>query len=467
MLMPEPKQNEMAVEKTTPTSGPTPARSDVRSFCKTPTASDTSPHGGFSVLRRHVDECLPPLDMTQSPPTQELVAKDLHGMDWWFRHIFRGQISFRVVGVCLSVRKGLLLGMHSFSSEERMVSSVLIVCLLCTTNLDPSEFIIPYDQYMESVKNNYAIGVRFRMRFEGEEALEQRFTGTIVGSENLDPLWPESSWRSLKVRWDELSNILRPDKVSPWKIEPASSPPVNPLPLSKVLLLRLILILLKHNEVKTTWSCKNFDEAPNRLISFKNQFQDQGSAHHFSEPYFFIPPQPSLTVEASTQMHTECKDLLFQNGHNTMYGENNPDHFFVATQDADIRAKLREVPRVPVIYGLKNSLFIEQPSMQQRKFTQLDEEKRLHMGWFRLHRFVDPSVRVAIELPCTTAKIPRVVLLDLPSALGYVTVNHVPYMFDLTSRCTLTKVIDWYERAKEWNKVVCYISTIFVKMLWV
>ncbi|KAG8079061.1 hypothetical protein GUJ93_ZPchr0007g3825 [Zizania palustris] len=89
MLMPEPKQNEMAVEKTTPTSGPTPARSAVRSFCKTPTASDTSPHGGFSVLRRHVDECLPPLDMTQSPPTQELVAKDLHGMDWWFRHIFR------------------------------------------------------------------------------------------------------------------------------------------------------------------------------------------------------------------------------------------------------------------------------------------------------------------------------------------------------------------------------------------
>jgi hypothetical protein len=63
----------------------------------------------------------------------------------------------------------------------------------------PSEFIIPYDQYMESVKNNYSIGMRFRMRFEGEEAPEQRFTGTIVGSENLDQLWPESSWRSLKV----------------------------------------------------------------------------------------------------------------------------------------------------------------------------------------------------------------------------------------------------------------------------
>lgn len=31
-------------------------------------------------------------DMTQSPPTQELVAKDLHGMEWRFRHIFRGNL---------------------------------------------------------------------------------------------------------------------------------------------------------------------------------------------------------------------------------------------------------------------------------------------------------------------------------------------------------------------------------------
>jgi len=55
------------------------------------------------------------------------------------------------------------------------------------------------------------------MRFEGEEAPGQRFTGTIVGSENLDQLWPESSWRSLKVRWDEPSTIPRPDRVSPWE----------------------------------------------------------------------------------------------------------------------------------------------------------------------------------------------------------------------------------------------------------
>jgi hypothetical protein len=58
MLMPEPEQNEAAAEKASSGSPATP-RPAVRSFCKTLTASDTSTHGGFSVLRRHADECLP------------------------------------------------------------------------------------------------------------------------------------------------------------------------------------------------------------------------------------------------------------------------------------------------------------------------------------------------------------------------------------------------------------------------
>nr|GMC51259.1 auxin response factor 2-like [Ipomoea batatas] len=51
------------------------------------------------------------------------------------------------------------------------------------------------------------------MRFEGEEAPEQRFIGTIVGIEDHDPhKWPESKWRCLKVQWDETSTISRPDR---------------------------------------------------------------------------------------------------------------------------------------------------------------------------------------------------------------------------------------------------------------
>ncbi|CAM0884490.1 unnamed protein product [Alopecurus aequalis] len=461
MLMPEPEQNETAVDKSTSTTGTTPVRPVVRSFCKTLTASDTSTHGGFSVLRRHADECLPPLDMTQSPPTQELVAKDLHGMDWRFRHIFRGQprrhllqsgwsvfvSSKRLVagdafiflrGESGELRVGVRRAMRQLSNVPSSVisSHSMHLGVLATAwhaintksmftvyykpRTSPSEFIIPYDQYMESVKNNYSIGMRFRMRFEGEEAPEQRFTGTIVGSENLDQLWPESTWRSLKVRWDEPSTIPRPDRVSPWKIEPASSPPVNPLPLSRVKRPRpnvpaaspessvltkegatkvdmdsaqaqrnqnnMVLQGQEHMTLRTNnvtdanesdasvqkpmmWSpslnigknnplafqqrpsmdnwmqlgrreaefkdacsgaqsfgdspgffMQTYDEAPNRMSSFKNQFLDHSSARHYSDPYLFMHQQPSFTVESSAKMQTEANDLHMWNGQGTVYG---------------------------------------------------------------------------------------------------------------------------------------------------
>jgi len=59
-------------------------------FCKTLTASDTSTHGGFSVPRRAAEKVFPPLDFSQQPPVQELIARDLHDNEWKFRHIFRG-----------------------------------------------------------------------------------------------------------------------------------------------------------------------------------------------------------------------------------------------------------------------------------------------------------------------------------------------------------------------------------------
>ena len=33
-------------------------------------------------------------DMSLQPPAQELVAKDLHGFEWHFRHIYRGKLSY-------------------------------------------------------------------------------------------------------------------------------------------------------------------------------------------------------------------------------------------------------------------------------------------------------------------------------------------------------------------------------------
>ncbi|XVF54769.1 hypothetical protein PTKIN_Ptkin05aG0208500 [Pterospermum kingtungense] len=273
-LLPEPNQDENTVDKEAPVPQPPPFQ--VHSFCKTLTASDTSTHGGFSVLRRHADECLPQLDMSRQPPTQELVAKDLHGNEWRFRHIFRGQprrhllqsgwsvfVSSKrlVAGDAFIFLRGengeLRVGVRRAMRQQSNVPSSVIsshsmhLGVLATAwhayqtrtiftvyykpRTSPAEFIVPFDQYMESVKNNYSIGMRFKMRFEGEEAPEQRFTGTIIGTEDADPKrWKDSKWRCLKVRWDETTTIPRPERVSPWKIEPALAPPaMNPLPMPR------------------------------------------------------------------------------------------------------------------------------------------------------------------------------------------------------------------------------------------
>ncbi|KVH98104.1 Auxin response factor, partial [Cynara cardunculus var. scolymus] len=137
---------------------PAQSRFHVHSFCKTLTASDTSTHGGFSVLRRHADECLPPL----------------------VRHV--------------KATSNTGAGSEGFAWKRMALQAHI-------SGTSPAEFIVPYDQYMESIKNNYSIGMRFKMRFEGEEAPEQRFTGTVVGIEESDPKrWPESKWRCLKAR---------------------------------------------------------------------------------------------------------------------------------------------------------------------------------------------------------------------------------------------------------------------------
>ncbi|KAB2008300.1 hypothetical protein ES319_D10G090200v1 [Gossypium barbadense] len=239
-----------------------PERCIVHSFCKTLTASDTSTHGGFSVLRRHADDCLPPLDMTQQPPWQELIATDLHGNEWHFRHIFRGQprrhllttgwsvfVSSKKlvagdafiflrgangdlrVGVRRLMRQqanmpssvisshSMHLGVLATASHALSTRSMFSIFYKPRTSL--SEFIVSVNKYLEARSHKLSVGMRFKMRFEGEEVPERRFSGTIVGVEaDKSSGWADSEWRSLKVQWDEPSSIIRPDRVSPWELEP-------------------------------------------------------------------------------------------------------------------------------------------------------------------------------------------------------------------------------------------------------
>nr|XP_043626664.1 auxin response factor 18-like [Erigeron canadensis] len=246
-----------------------PPKPTVHSFCKVLTASDTSTHGGFSVLRKHANECLPPLDMAQPTPTQELVAKDLHGTEWQFKHIFRGQprrhllttgwstfvTSKRLMAgdsfVFLRGENGeLYVGVRRVSQPHNSMPSSVIssrsmrLGVLATAShavstqtrflvyYKPrtSQFIIGLNKYIESIKNGFTVGMRFNMRFEGEDSPERRFTGTIIGVEDLSHQWKSSKWRSLKVQWDEPTSIARPERVSPWEIETY----VNPIPTSLV-----------------------------------------------------------------------------------------------------------------------------------------------------------------------------------------------------------------------------------------
>ncbi|KAK1302084.1 Auxin response factor 1 [Acorus calamus] len=114
-----------------------------------------------------------PDDMTQQTPTQELIAMDLHGFEWRFKHIFRGQPR----------RHLLTTGWSTFVTSKRLVA--------------------------------------------GDAFVFMRFSGTIVGVGQISSQWKCSNWRSLKVQWDEATSIQRPERVSPWEIETfvSSAPP--------------------------------------------------------------------------------------------------------------------------------------------------------------------------------------------------------------------------------------------------
>ncbi|XP_061978416.1 auxin response factor 1-like [Populus nigra] len=272
-LLPEPDQSEV----TSPDPPlPEPERCTVHSFCKTLTASDTSTHGGFSVLRRHADDCLPPLDMSQQPPWQELVATDLHGNEWHFRHIFRGQprrhllttgwsvfVSSKklVAGDAFIFLRGengeLRVGVRRLMRQQmNMPSSVIssqsmhlgvlatashaiatgtLFSVFYKPRTSRSEFIVSLNKYLEVRNHKLSVGMRFKMRFEGEEVPERRFSGTIVGvGDNISSGWADSDWRSLKVQWDEPSSIMRPERVSHWELEPlVATTPSNSQPVQR------------------------------------------------------------------------------------------------------------------------------------------------------------------------------------------------------------------------------------------
>ncbi|KAG6778795.1 hypothetical protein POTOM_015142 [Populus tomentosa] len=233
-------------------------------FCKTLTASDTSTHGGFSVPRRAAEDCFPPLDYTQQRPSQELVAKDLHGSEWKFRHIYRGQPRRHLLTtgwsafvnkkklvsgdavlflrgedgeLRLGVRRAAQvkcgptfpalwnqqLNQSSLADVANAISMRSAFRIYYNPRASSSEFIIPFNKFLKSLDQSFSAGMRVKMRFETEDAAERRYTGLITGISELDPArWPGSKWKCLLVRWDDME-ANRHSRVSPWEVEPSGS----------------------------------------------------------------------------------------------------------------------------------------------------------------------------------------------------------------------------------------------------
>ncbi|CAK7348233.1 unnamed protein product [Dovyalis caffra] len=355
----------------------------ARFFTKKLTPSDTKTHGGFSVLKRHAEDCLPPLvgiltmiylttahctlefcylvglvspiavinnnmDMSQQPPMQELLAKDLHGSEWHFRHIYRGQpkrhlltsgwstfvSSKRLVAgdsfiflrgesgeLRVGVRRAMkldnnlsanVISAHSMqlgilSSASHAISTGSMFTIYFHPWTSPAEFIIPYDRYIKSAEIDYTVGTRFGMLFEGEECAEQRierFEGTVVGTEDVDCIrWPNSEWRILKVKWDAASDaFVRPERVSRWNIqptEPVSKKHASPLHQRKRACIAEKLLPRFLISVKDGFLHSSVEYANQSLSEVLQGQEDRDSgANHFGAfkpptvPHLIAPPNP-------------------------------------------------------------------------------------------------------------------------------------------------------------------------------
>eukprot|EP00850_Spirogloea_muscicola_P017293 SM000147S01112 [mRNA] locus=s147:81959:89250:+ [translate_table: standard] len=248
-----------------------PDRKPPVSFCKMLTNSDTSTHGGFSVPRKAAETCLPPLDLNEEPPAQTLIAKDLQGNKWTFRHIYRGcpKRHLLTTGWSLFVKSKRLvagdsvlfirgqddelrlgikrtarqqssrppdlltresanLGVIATASQAAISRSTFNV--LYNPRASPAQFVVPYHKFTKAIHSSqYSVGLRVRMAFETEEGMSRKYLGVIVGLGEVDASnWPRSYWRSLTVGWDEPQAGERPGRVSPWEVE-AVVPPISSL----------------------------------------------------------------------------------------------------------------------------------------------------------------------------------------------------------------------------------------------
>ncbi|XVF19482.1 hypothetical protein REPUB_Repub11eG0114600 [Reevesia pubescens] len=346
--------------------GGSPTKSTPHMFCKTLTASDTSTHGGFSVPRRAAEDCFPPLDYKQTRPSQELVAKDLHGVEWRFRHIYRGQPRRHLLTTGWSIfvsQKNLVAGdavlflrgedgelrlgirravrprnglpdsvivkQNSYpnvlSSVANAISTKSMFHVFYSPRASHAQFVIPFQKYFKSITNPVCTGTRFKMRFEMDDSPERRCSGVVMGIGDSDPYrWPNSKWRCLMVRWDEDIVSNHQERVSPWEIDPSVSLP--PLSIQSSPRLKKLRIGLQAAAPDTPITggggCLDFEES----IRSSKVLQGQENVGFVSPLYGFDTVNRPLDFE----MHSPAHQSLASTG----IGKTNTSEFMRARSTA-------------------------------------------------------------------------------------------------------------------------------------
>ncbi|KAL7614623.1 hypothetical protein Lser_V15G08583 [Lactuca serriola] len=250
------------------------------SFAKTLTQSDANNGGGFSVPRYCAETIFPRLDYTAEPPVQTILAKDVHGKLWKFRHIYRGTPRRHLLttgwsnfvnqkklvagdsivflradngDLCVGIRRakrGIGRGFHDSNSSGWNTSipgygnsgkvsaeSVTEAANLAATGrpfevvyyprASTPEFCVKASTVKAAMRIQWCPGMRFKMAFETEDSSRiSWFMGTISSVDVDDQIrWPNSPWRLLQVAWDEPDLLQNVKRVSPWLVESVSNMP--------------------------------------------------------------------------------------------------------------------------------------------------------------------------------------------------------------------------------------------------
>ncbi|XP_076888641.1 auxin response factor 18-like [Bidens hawaiensis] len=260
------------------------------SFAKTLTQSDANNGGGFSVPRYCAEMIFPKLDYSIDPPVQTIVAKDVHGEIWKFRHIYRGtprrhllttgwstfvNLKKLVAGdsivfmraengeLCVGIRRAKRAGIggpggpntttgwsSSFFREtgnnmikigrnvkvrpEDVIEATSLAANGQTFEVSyyphasTPEFFVKASSLNAALSVQWCVGMRFKMAFETEDSSRiSWFMGTVSSVQVVDPFfWPNSPWRMLQVDWDEPDLLQNVKRVSPWLVELISNMPL-------------------------------------------------------------------------------------------------------------------------------------------------------------------------------------------------------------------------------------------------